>query len=162
MDTSGSMCTSYSTLGSLQKEESDNSILLLIWLHFHINRKSPIMLHENVVGFLSQFIIDVAMQAGYRHAQVKTRPSDVGLCVNRQRKLPSYEIPVLFHIFPLSYQPTIFLANLPGDSTFYQHMQCDVLNVFTLPSPGLISFTEKIPSIQLVISPRLTPTWHLL
>lgn len=88
-----------------------------------MNRKTPIMLHENVVGFISQFVIDEAMKAGYGHAQVKTKPSDVGLCVNRQRKLPSNEIPVLFHnIFPLSYQPTKFLANLPGDSTFYQHV----------------------------------------
>lgn len=91
MDISGSMCTSYSTLGNLEKEESENSILLLIWLNFHFQSKTPLFFHENVLGFLSNAVSDAAVEQGYEHVQVKTRPSDVGLCINRQRKPPDGE-----------------------------------------------------------------------
>ena len=85
------MCTAYSSLGNGEKEESENSILLLIWLHWHFSHGTPLLTHENVLGFLTNSISDEAEKAGYEHIQVKTRPSDVVLCVSRQRKPPGLQ-----------------------------------------------------------------------
>ena len=86
MDASGSMCTSYSSLGKMDKDESENSILLLSWLFWHIKNKTPLLTHENVTGFLSNLVTEQGETNGYGHLQVKVRPSDVGMAVGRMRK----------------------------------------------------------------------------
>ena len=80
------MCCSYSTLGGMDKEESENSILLAIWMVFNFRRKTPILCHENVQGFLSNVLVEEAYKAGYAHAQVRCHPNDVGIRVGRPRK----------------------------------------------------------------------------
>ena len=86
LDVSGSMCTSYSTLGSMEQSESQNSILLLIRMEHHFRSGTQILVHENVSGFLSNCLTEEAATRGYGHQQVKRRPSDVNMPVSRYRK----------------------------------------------------------------------------
>lgn len=86
LDISGSMCTSYSTLGNLEKAESENSILLVIWMTFNFERRTPLIVHENVQGFVSELICEEAKKQGYECITLRAKPSDLGLPVNRYRK----------------------------------------------------------------------------
>lgn len=86
LDTSGSMCTSYSTLGNLEKEESQNAILFCIYIIFCFKRGVPIVLHENVRGFPSEILQDIAAEYGYDHVHIKCKPIDVGFFIGRPRK----------------------------------------------------------------------------
>ena len=80
------MCTSYSTLGNLEKAESENSILLVIWMTFNFERRTPLIVHENVQGFVSELICEEAKKQGYECITLRAKPSDLGLPVNRYRK----------------------------------------------------------------------------
>ncbi|CAK9055843.1 unnamed protein product [Durusdinium trenchii] len=87
LDFTGSMCTSWSTLGAQEKEESTNSILLLIWMNYHCRKGTPLVGHENVDTFQSGMIVDEMFKAGYRHILVKVKPLDVGIPIGRPRRL---------------------------------------------------------------------------
>ena len=76
----------FSSLGKLEGEDSENSILLVIWMVFNFRRRTAILTHENVRGFVSQLISDEACKAGYNHVQAKCHPRDVGIPVGRPRK----------------------------------------------------------------------------
>ena len=80
------MCTAWSTMGSGGKEEDANSILLLIWMRYHFANGTAILVHENVSSFSTCIVADEACAAGYKHVQIKTNPSDVGVLLGRQRK----------------------------------------------------------------------------
>lgn len=80
------MCCSYSNLGGLDREENEYSILLAIWMVFNFRRRTPVLLHENVKGFLSCLVVEEAMKAGYSHTQIICNPKDVGIPVGRPRK----------------------------------------------------------------------------
>ena len=56
------------------------------WLFWHIKNKTPLLIHENVTGFLSNLVTEQGETNGYGHLQVKVRPSDVGMAVGRMRK----------------------------------------------------------------------------
>ena len=86
LDVTGSICKSFSSLGNLEGEDSENSILLVIWMVFNFRRRTAILTHENVRGFVSQLISDEACKAGYNHVQAKCHPRDVGIPVGRPRK----------------------------------------------------------------------------
>ena len=85
IDVSGSMCTSYSTMGNMEMEESQNSILLLVWLFWHLKSGTPLLIHENVKNFASTLLEDEAVKLGYDHATFKVRPEDVGIPLGRVR-----------------------------------------------------------------------------
>ena len=76
-------------MGSMEKEESMNSILLLVWMEFHFRAATPILIHENVSGFMSNLVMDEALKRGYTHQQIRCRPMDVNMAVGRSRKLLS-------------------------------------------------------------------------
>ncbi len=87
MDMSGSMCTAYSTMGSLQKSEDFNQILLIIWMQYNMRvRRTPIIKHENVVGFASEKLVEEAYKHGYSHVQISCKPMHVNCYVGRTRK----------------------------------------------------------------------------
>ena len=86
LDTSGTICTAYSTLGSLEKEESVNAILLCIYMVCCFKQGVPIVLHENVLGFETTSMRDFAEEMGYEHVAFSTKPMDVGMHVGRPRK----------------------------------------------------------------------------
>lgn len=86
LDCSGSMCTAFSTLGNLDKNEDLNARLLIIYMVFHFKRKTPIVLHENVAGFVAESMSDLAAAHGYAHVKFRCRPMDVGVHVGRPRR----------------------------------------------------------------------------
>lgn len=49
-DTTGSICKSYSTMGNMELDDSENSIPLVIWLAYHFYHRTPLLVHENVRG----------------------------------------------------------------------------------------------------------------
>lgn len=92
MDCSGSMCTAYSTLGNMQKTEDENARLLVIYMVYQFKKKTPIVLHENVVGFVSTVMIEEAAKHGYDHHDIRRKPMDVGVHVGRPRRCAGCEI----------------------------------------------------------------------
>lgn len=86
VDLSGSMCTAYSSLGSHQKNEDMNARLLVIYIVYQFKGKTPIVIHENVLGFVTNEICDLAEQHGYDHFTIRCRPTDVGISVGRPRR----------------------------------------------------------------------------
>ena len=98
LDTSGTICTAYSTLGSLEKEESVNAILLCIYMVCCFKQGVPIVLHENVLGFETTSMRDFAEEMGYEHVAFSTKPMDVGMHVGRPRKYLVFYI--IKHVWP--------------------------------------------------------------
>lgn len=96
LDMSGSQCIHYSGLGKkkegkLQKENGPANKLLQVWVKFHGARQTPLLFHENLKNFSSEYLASLAGEFGYKHiARIAVRGSDVGLNVNpRQRVQPS-------------------------------------------------------------------------
>ena len=80
------MCTAYSSLGNLQGHEDLNARLLVIYLVYQFNKKVPIVIHENVVGFMSDKMTELAYEFGYDHVSIRCKPKDVGVHVGRPRR----------------------------------------------------------------------------
>lgn len=99
-DTTGSICKSYSTMGNMELDDSENSIPLVIWLAYHLNHRTPLLVHENVRGFLSTILSDQAVEAGYEVCQAKCDPKDIGIPVGRPRKSFGQRIWSSFIDFP--------------------------------------------------------------
>ena len=110
LDTSGTICTAYSTLGSLEKEESVNAILLCIYMVCCFKQGVPIVLHENVLGFETTSMRDFAEEMGYEHVAFSTKPMDVGMHVGRPRKYLVFYI--ISNTYGPVYQPTAASADM--------------------------------------------------
>lgn len=88
LDISGSMCVHYSTLGKkvdhkLLKEDGPANNLLLIYLVYHKNRGTALLLRENLKAFSTEYLEGLAKEAGYQHlASIIVEASDAGLSVN--------------------------------------------------------------------------------
>lgn len=94
---SGSMCTAYSTLGKkvdghLQRENSEQNKLLLLWSLHHGRAQTPMLVHENVRNFGSEYLANKLAEFDYVHiASIKTKPSDAAIVANsRDRKRLGY------------------------------------------------------------------------
>ena len=87
LDQSGSMCTSYSSMGSGKGSEDDCVLLFCIYLCHQFKMKVPLLVHENVTGFISTRMADLCAENGYKHMSVKVNPSDLGIPVGRPRRL---------------------------------------------------------------------------
>lgn len=93
-DLSGSMCVHWSNLGkkvngSLLKQEGGSNKLLLIWVTFHGRRKTPLLIHENVRNFDTEYLVCLLASFGYKLiGTILTTGADCGLVVNnRKRKI---------------------------------------------------------------------------
>ncbi|CAL1158865.1 unnamed protein product [Cladocopium goreaui] len=86
LNLSGSMCVAYSTLGNLQKLDDATAMLLVIYMMHNFRKRVWVLVHENVKGFLSDTLTDVAAEYGYDHFQIQCKPMDVGVHVGRPRK----------------------------------------------------------------------------
>ena len=80
------MCTAYSSLGNGKGHEDLNGRLLVIYMVFQFNKKVAIVLHENVFGFMSEVMVELAFEYGYDHFVIKCKPKDVGIHVGRPRR----------------------------------------------------------------------------
>ena len=120
LDVTGSICKSFSSLGNLEGEDSENSILLVIWMVFNFWRRTAILTHENVRGFVSQLISDEACKAGYNHVQAKCHPRDVGIPVGRPRKYFGFK-KAMITLFSQSIFMCIFTY---GNRWLYIYMYC--------------------------------------
>lgn len=128
LDISGSQCINYSTLGKkkdgkVQKENGPANKLLQLWVKFHGTRQTPLLLHENLKNFSSEYLASLAEEFGYKHiAHIPVRGSDVGLDVNpRQRVHPSrYYIQINFFTCLPIWDPelNLFRRTLSGCSVF--------------------------------------------
>ena len=95
-DCSGSQCVGYSTLGkkvagSLQREDSVHNDLLLLWVVFHGRNKTPLLCHENLRNFSSDYLDAKLKHFGYvKLGTVQTATADCGLGSNsRNRRQPN-------------------------------------------------------------------------
>ena len=86
-DISGSQCIHYSTLGKkvdgkLLRKNGPANKLLQIWILHHSRRRTPLLLHENVVGFDSSELAARLHEAGYNYlSQILVNGADAGLPV---------------------------------------------------------------------------------
>lgn len=87
-------------MGKMDKDESKNCQLLVIYMLYHLKRKTVLLIHENVPGFVSALIQDTAMDFGYGHVQVRCKPMDVGVHIGRPRKQLSIVHKFFFQVFP--------------------------------------------------------------
>lgn len=80
-DISGSMCIHWSGMGNNKKEEGKSNVLFLIWLVCHAKiLGTPLLLHENVKNFSSEYLKEKANQLGYTHVgTIPTTGADAGL-----------------------------------------------------------------------------------
>ena len=86
LDQTGSMCTAYSSMGNLEKGEDQNARLLVIYMMYHFKKKTPILVHENVIGFIATEMSDQATSYGYDTFTIRVKPMDVGFHVGRPRR----------------------------------------------------------------------------
>lgn len=86
------MCVGYSTLGkkvdgALLKEESVHNKLMLLWASFHGRKRTPLLIHENVTNFKSEYLAEKLEHYGYHHiTSIKTVGQDCGLHVNNRKR----------------------------------------------------------------------------
>lgn len=73
-------------MGAGEKSESENCIALCIYLNYQFKMQVPVVCHENVLGFDTGIIEEVAAQHNYTHVQISTKPMDVGFYIGRPRK----------------------------------------------------------------------------
>ena len=50
---------------------------------FNFERRTPLIVHENVQGFVSELICEEAKKQGYECITLRAKPSDLGLPVNQ-------------------------------------------------------------------------------
>ena len=67
------MCVAYSTLGNLQKLDDATAMLLVIYMMHNFRKRVWVLVHENVKGFLSDTLTDVAAEYGYDHFQIQCK-----------------------------------------------------------------------------------------
>ena len=93
LNVTGSQCVHYSTLGKkqdghLQKNEGPANKLFLLWICWHGKHQTPILLHENVVGFLSDYLKEKAEAFGYKHlGTMRATGADCNLQVNSRKRV---------------------------------------------------------------------------
>ena len=76
-------------MGTMEGGESPNGKLLIIYMLYHFRRGTILMIHENVPGFETEKMKDVAVSYGYGLMSVSVKPMDVGFHVGRPRRSPS-------------------------------------------------------------------------
>ena len=85
IDTSGSPCQDWSAAGSLGRENGKHIHCLLAWVRWHLAKQTPVLVHENVVGFGLDLLYQL-MGALYHIIVVQAGPEDVGWpCCRRPR-----------------------------------------------------------------------------
>ncbi|CAK9030552.1 unnamed protein product [Durusdinium trenchii] len=99
------MCVHYSTLGKkvdhkLLKEDGPANNLLLIYLVYHKNRGTALLLRENLKAFSTEYLEGLAKEAGYQHlASIIVEASDAGLSVNpRCRRYDVFILPEMWNV----------------------------------------------------------------
>ena len=75
------MCVHWSGMGNNKKEEGKSNVLFLIWLVCHAKiLGTPLLLHENVKNFSSEYLKEKAQQLGYTHlGTIPTTGADAAL-----------------------------------------------------------------------------------
>ena len=92
-DISGSQCVHYSSMGkkvdgALLGKNGAGNLLLQVYCKYHIQRRTPLLFHENVIHFDSTELEKRLSHGGYKRiAQIKTAGQDAGLNVNPRRRV---------------------------------------------------------------------------
>ena len=74
--------------GGTLKEDSPYKKLMLIWILFHARAKTPVLIHENVMSFNTDYLVKRLAGVGYLHAgTIKTAPAHCGISVNSRNRV---------------------------------------------------------------------------
>ena len=79
------MRCNYSSLGSGEKQEGDHALLLCIWMRVQFSRGTPLIVHANVPGLVSDTLSSEAASYGYDTFQIACKPRDANVYVSRPR-----------------------------------------------------------------------------
>lgn len=74
VDVSGSPCQPHSRCGSRLKENDSRIVFLLAWMCLHKHLRTPVLIHENVVGFEERLLTEVLVE--YHCFQLVLEPAD--------------------------------------------------------------------------------------
>ena len=115
-------------MGNLEKSEDQNTRLLVIYMMYHFKKKTPILVHENVIGFIATEMSDQAVSFGYDTFTIRVKPMDVGFHVGRPRRWGNCTI--LYVFFETTFVYVMFLVygqiairNLGMYGMYDKHMQ---------------------------------------
>ena len=73
-------------MGSMEGIEAKTSMHFAIYITYHVKRQTPILLHENVTGFVTNRMAEICAAHGYKHNSLKTHPMDIGVHIGRPRR----------------------------------------------------------------------------
>jgi len=73
--------------GKLQREKGEANALFLLYLSFHAKAKTPLLVHENLRAFGTDYMAELAQSCGYQHlGSILTDPADAGLTLNARKR----------------------------------------------------------------------------
>ncbi len=86
LEVSGSCCTDYSSRGKRDGKQGPQAKLLLTWARLHLERETPLIIHENVRTF-DLSALEELFSKDYTIFHIMTSPSEVGVPVLERKRV---------------------------------------------------------------------------